>query len=47
METVLEDSEDAENDLFEIIEYLRVGVIMLHQECHNANSDYEKPEVLH
>lgn len=47
METVLEDSEDAENDLFEIIEYLRVGVIMLHQECHSANSDYEKPEVLH
>ena len=47
METVLEDSENAENDLFEIIEYLRVGVIMLHQECHSANSDYEKPEVLH
>lgn len=47
METAVEDSEDAENDLFEIVEYIRVGVIMLHQECHQIENDNETPKVLH
>lgn len=48
METEMDDSEEAEASLFEIIEYIRVGTIMLHQEWHqiDINSD-ERPEVLH
>jgi uncharacterized protein len=47
METTAEDGEDEEQAFFEIVEYIRVGVIMLHQEWHNERADYEKPEVLH
>ncbi|MGB1801011.1 MAG: UPF0149 family protein [Gammaproteobacteria bacterium] len=48
METEMDDSEESEAALFEIIEYIRVGTIMLHQEWHqiDINSD-ERPEVLH
>tara|TARA_R110002072_G_scaffold161448_2_gene312993 strand:- start:2028 stop:2588 length:561 start_codon:yes stop_codon:yes gene_type:complete len=46
METSVDEGEDAEGALFEIIEYIRVGVIMLHQELHHPDDD-EKPEVLH
>ena len=48
METEMEESEESEAALFEIIEYIRVGTIMLHQEWHqiDINSD-ERPEVLH
>jgi len=47
METSVEEDEDAEGALFEIVEYIRVGVIMLHQEWHHPDEDGEKPEVLH
>lgn len=47
METTMDESEDAESDLFEIIEYIRVGVIMLHQTCHNLGKVDVPPEVLH
>lgn len=47
METSVEEGEEAEGALFEIIEYLRVGVIMLHQEWHHLDEDGERPEVLH
>ncbi len=47
IETVVEDNEDAEAALFEIIEYIRVGVIMLHQEWHHLGDNNERPEVLH
>lgn len=48
MDTAVEDGEDGEAAFFEIVEYIRVGTIMLHQEWHqvNINSD-ERPEVLH
>lgn len=47
METTADDSEDAEAAIFEIVEYIRVGVIMLHQEWHPSSGDSAKPEVLH
>jgi uncharacterized protein len=47
METAVEDGEDAEFALFEIIEYIRVGTIMLHQEWHSILTDNERPDVLH
>ncbi len=48
METEMDGSEEEEASLFEIIEYIRVGTIVLHQEWHqiDINSD-ERPEVLH
>lgn len=48
METEMDENEESEAALFEIIEYIRVGTIMLHQEWHqiDINSD-ERPEVLH
>jgi uncharacterized protein YgfB (UPF0149 family) len=48
METEMDGSEEAEASLFEIIEYIRVGTIVLHQEWHqiDINSE-ERPEVLH
>ncbi len=48
METSMEEGEEAETAFFEIVEYIRVGTIMLHQEWHQVdiNSD-EKPKVLH
>ncbi len=45
METGVEESENAERMLFEITEYIRVGVIMLHQAWHHADS--ARSEVLH
>ncbi len=47
IETSIDENEDAEGALFEIVEYLRVGVIMLHQEWHHPDDDSERPEVLH
>ena len=47
METTAEDGEDGEVALFELIEYIRVGVIILHQEWLLPNDDNERPEVLH
>ncbi len=47
METAPEEGEDVEGALFEIVEYIRVGVIMLHQEWHHSGEDNEKSEVLH
>lgn len=47
METSLEEGEDSETALFEIIEYIRVGTIMLHQEWHMVDINTDKSEVLH
>lgn len=47
METTIEEDEESETALFEIIEYIRIGVIMLHQEWHHLESNEERPEVLH
>lgn len=47
METIVDDSDDAESALFELVEYIRVGVIMLHQEWHQLGNQAEHPEVLH
>ncbi len=47
METFTEESESAENDLFEIIEYVRIGVIMLHQEWHHIENSNQQSRVLH
>ena len=47
METMVDDSDDAESALFELVEYLRVGVIMLHQEWYQTSDQPERPEVLH
>ena len=47
METAPEEGEDIEGALFEIVEYIRVGVIMLHQEWHHPGEGNERPEVLH
>jgi uncharacterized protein len=48
METAIEEGEESEAAFFEIVEYIRVGTIMLHQEWHqiDINND-ERPEVLH
>lgn len=47
METAIEEGEEAETALFEIVEYIRVGTIMLHQEWHQVDINSERPEVLH
>jgi len=47
LETAVEEGEDVEGTLFEIIEYIKVGVIMLHQEWHHPDEDGARPEVLH
>lgn len=48
METEMEESEESEAALFEIIEYIRVGTIMLHQEWHQIDiNSNERPDVLH
>jgi len=47
MEATVDDSEEAEGAIFEIVEYIRVGVIMLHQEWHSAAGDGDSAEVLH
>ena len=47
MDTMLEEGEDAEAALFEIVEYIRVGAIVLHQEWHAMPVDNERPDVLH
>ena len=47
METMVEEGEDVEVALFEIVEYIRVGTIVLHQEWHSMPLANEKPEVLH
>lgn len=47
METTAEEGEDIEGALFEIVEYIRVGIIMLHQEWHHSDESNERPGVLH
>lgn len=47
MDTSIDEGEDAEAALFEVVEYIRVGTIMLHQEWHPMNVNSDKPEVLH
>jgi uncharacterized protein len=47
METTTDEGEEAEAALFEIVEYIRVGTIMLHQEWHQIDINSERPEVLH
>ena len=47
METNVDDTETAESDLFELVEYVRMGAIMLHHEWFPMNDDNERPEVLH
>jgi uncharacterized protein len=47
MDTAVEEGEESETAFFEIVEYIRVGVIMLHQEWHSVLVNKEKPEVLH
>ena len=47
MESSIEEDEESETALFEIIEYIRVGTIMLHQEWHKVDINADKPEVLH
>ena len=47
MDTTVGNDEDAEAALFEIIEYIRIGVIMLHQEWHQMGDKIGRPEVLH
>lgn len=47
METSMEEGEETETALFEIIEYIRVGTIMLHQEWHQVDINSERPDVLH
>ena len=47
METEVDDNEETESDLFELVEYVRMGVIMLYQEWHPLKKDNERPEVLH
>ena len=47
MDTTIEDGEDSEAAFFEIVEYIRVGVIMLHQEWHQIDIISVRPEVLH
>jgi uncharacterized protein len=47
MDTTVENGEEGEAALFEVVEYIRVGVIMLHQEWHQVNISSDRPEVLH
>ena len=47
METTVEDSEDVEAAFFEVVEYIRVGVIVMHQEWHKIGDSDERHEVLH
>ncbi len=47
MDTTVEEGEESEAAFFEIVEYIRVGVIMLHQELHSVNINSENPRVLH
>lgn len=39
--------EEGETALVELIEYVRMGAIFIHQEFHNSPSVMDKPEVLH
>ena len=41
-----EDSQD-EYDLMELVEYVRMGVILIYDEFHNLQSNRELPEILH
>jgi yecA family protein len=47
IETAVDEGDDVEGALFEIVEYIRVGVIMLHQEWHHPDENASGPEVLH
>ncbi len=47
LETTLEEDEETESALFELVEYIRVGVIMLYQEWHPHAGSNQRPEVLH
>jgi len=47
IDTTMDEGEDAEAALFEIVEYIRVGTIMLHQEWHQIDINNERSKVLH
>ncbi len=47
MEIDAVDDEDTESSLFELVEYIRVGVLMLYQEWYPGASFVQRPEVLH
>ncbi len=47
LETTLDDDDETESALIELVEYIRVGVIMLYQEWHPQGEDNQRPEVLH
>ncbi len=47
LETDASDDEDAESSLFELVEYIRVGVLMLYQEWYPDAEIVQRPEVLH
>lgn len=42
-----EEDEDAELALTELIEYVRMGALLLHDEFCLLNTDFEQPEILH
>lgn len=42
-----QEDEEAEVALTELIEYVRMGVLLLHDEFGLLNADYQRPEVLH
>ena len=47
METDVADEEGTEQSLFELVEYIRVGVLMLYQEWYPDAEIVRRPEVLH
>lgn len=47
LETQPEEDESSETALFELIEYVRIGVLTLQQEYYNNFSQNESPRVLH
>lgn len=42
-----EDDEEAEQAFFELVEYVRMGTLLIHDEFALLNVDQEQPEVLH
>lgn len=47
METDTEEDEESEQSLFELVEYIRVGVLMLYQEWYPDTEVIKRPGVLH
>ena len=47
IESEVSDDEESEAALFELVEYIRVGTLMLYQEWYPQTDVVERPEVLH